>query len=175
MQRLKKVFWFVVVFPTLVGFDWGTKELARTLPVGGTVPVVDGWLSWTHAENPYVAFSQPVPLALIFGFGLVAVAGLFFTLWRLPADERVQATALSAIAAGAIGNLVDRVGDGAVTDFVHVHTEHAALVPWLVRTFGTASWPIFNVADVALVAGVVLWLVREAVAPVREPEVPSSA
>ena len=32
-KRLGKVFWFAVVFPALFGFDWGTKELARTLPV----------------------------------------------------------------------------------------------------------------------------------------------
>lgn len=174
-MRLGKVFWFLVVFPTLVGFDWGTKELARTLPVHGTVPVVNGWLSMTHAENPDVAFSMPVPLALIFGFGVVATAGLFFTLWRLPAGERVQATALSAIAAGAIGNLVDRIGDGSVTDFVHVYTDNPVLAPWLLRSFGTASWPIFNVADVALLAGVALWLVRGAVAREQEPDVPEPA
>ena len=53
------------------------------------------------------------------------------------------------IAAGALGNLIDRVRDGAVTDFIrwHVH-DH--------------MWPIFNVADAALLVGVALLLVEGA-------------
>src|SRR5687768_9340497 len=110
MQRFGKVFWFLATFPTLFGFDWGTKELARGLPVGGEITVVPGWVSWFHAENPYVAFSTPVPLPVIFAFGFVAIVGLLWTLWRLPADSRVHAVALGTLSAGALGNLADRFG-----------------------------------------------------------------
>lgn len=170
MQRLGKMFWFVAVFPTLVGFDWGTKELARGLPPGGEVLVVPGWLSWIHAENPDIAFSMPMPLPIIVGFGILAMIGLAWTLWRLPSDARLQAIAIASIAAGALGNLADRIGDGSVTDFVRVYTEHPVLAPWLVSQFGTATWPIFNVADACLLGGVALWIGREATAREQEPQ-----
>jgi signal peptidase II len=52
------------------------------------------------------------------------------------------------IAGGALGNLIDRVRDGAVTDFVR----------WRIHDH---RWPIFNLADAALVAGVALILLGE--------------
>ena len=53
---------------------------------------------------------------------------------------------LAMIAGGALGNLVDRIRDGVVTDFIRWRWyEH--------------KWPIFNVADAALLVGVVLVLV----------------
>src|SRR5690348_574188 len=129
MNRLGKMFWFLLTAPLLFGFDWGTKEAARTLPVGGQLPVVPGWLSFLHAENPDIAFSIPVPMPLVLVFGFVAIVGLAFTLWQLPADARMQSAAIGAMAAGALGNLVDRLIDGTVTDFVCVYTTHPSLAP----------------------------------------------
>lgn len=168
--RFGKTFWFAVTLPLLFGFDWCTKEAARSLPIGRDVPVVPGWLAWTHAENPYVAFSVQVPFALIVAFALVALAGVAVWMWRMPADARVQAVAIAAIAAGAAGNLVDRLVDGTVTDFVRVYTIHPSLAPWLVRTFGTSVWPIFNVADASLFLGVALSVVHGLLEPDRTPD-----
>ncbi|MEQ1505763.1 MAG: signal peptidase II [Myxococcota bacterium] len=160
---------FLVVLPTLVGFDWGTKELARGLPLGAEVPVIPGWLSFVHAENPNAAFSMPVPLPMIVAFGVVALIALGIAVWRLPADARLRAAALGAIGAGALGNLVDRLGDGTVTDMVRMYTESPSLAPWLIAQFGTATWPIWNVADAALLSGVALWILRDATEPEGEP------
>jgi signal peptidase II len=160
MSRWGKRFWFGVTLPVLFGFDWCTKEAARSLPLGDEVSVLPGWLSWTHAENPYVAFSVPIPFAVIVLFGLVALVGLGVWAWRLPADARVQGVALGAIMAGAAGNLFDRLTDGTVTDMVRVYTTHPRLAPWLVDAFGTATWPIFNVADASLFCGVALSLLH---------------
>jgi signal peptidase II len=168
MQRFGKLFWFLAVCPMLFGFDWCTKEAARSLPVGGQVSVVPGWMAFQHAENPYIAFSIPIPLAVTVTFGLIAIGVLAFTLWALDPGARVQAVALGTITAGALGNWVDRLVDGSVTDFVRVYTDHPALAPWLIETFGTTSWPIFNVADACLLGGVALWLVHDLVR--RDPE-----
>jgi signal peptidase II len=159
----RKFLWFLVVFPTLLGFDFFTKKaVVDTLPVGGEIDVVPGFLSVLHAQNPDVAFSLPVPLPLIVLAGVGVLALIAHSLWNLPVADRLRAAALGAITAGAAGNLLDRIGDGAVTDFVRVYTEHAALAPWLIDTFGTATWPIFNVADVALLVGVGAWIASEA-------------
>ena len=65
---------------------------------------------------------------------------LFVWLWRM--ESRFQALAVGLIAGGAIGNGLDRIIWGAVADFFHFHA------------FGY-SWYVFNVADVAIVAGVI--------------------
>ena len=175
MTRFGKTFWFLAVCPLLFGFDWCTKEAARSLPVGGEVQVVPGWMSFLHAENPDIAFSLPVPHGMILLFGFVALGVLAMTLWRLPATARVQAAALASITAGALGNLWDRLADGTVTDFVRVYTQSPSLAPWLIHSFGTASWPIFNVADASLLCGVALWVGHSALQKDVEPDEPEPA
>ncbi|MGI4954896.1 MAG: signal peptidase II, partial [Janthinobacterium lividum] len=69
------------------------------------------------------------------------------------AETRVVATALGAIAGGAIGNVIDRLRFGAVVDFLHAHA------------FGW-SWYVFNVADAAIVCGVVA-LILDGLRPTR--------
>lgn len=160
MSRFGKVFWFATLTPMLFGFDWWTKEAARGLPLGDQVSVLPGFLAWTHAENPDIAFSMPVPHALIYAFGAVAITALIGMVRTLPAGARVQAAALASITAGAAGNLWDRLTDGTVTDFVRVYTDSPTWAPWLVERFGTATWPIFNVADACVFVGVALWMVH---------------
>ena len=157
--RSGKMVWFVVLLPTLVGFDWGTKSLVNhNLAVGEEIQVIEGWLSWLHAENPDIMFSIPMPMPVILIAGFAMLAGLMWTLWQLPATARVQGAAIATVAAGAIGNLGDRLVDGSVTDFVRVYTDHPSIAPWLVQQFKTATWPIFNVADVCIFGGVGLWV-----------------
>ncbi len=157
-----KTRWFLALCPLLVGFDFWSKEAARGMEMYATIPVVPGWFAFTHHENPFIAFSIPVPYAAIVAVALVGVAAMIWQLTKLAPDARLQASGLAAMAAGAAGNLVDRLADGTVTDMFMIYTEHAALKPWLVSTFGTATWPIFNVADVALLGGVVAYLAGSA-------------
>jgi signal peptidase II len=71
---------------------------------------------------------------------IVAAVGLSF--WLRRAGNRLLGAALGLIVGGAVGNAIDRVAYGAVFDFVHFHV-------------GTFSWYVFNIADAAIVAGVV--------------------
>lgn len=80
--------------------------------------------------------------ALVIGSLLATVA---LGVWLMRAGNRVLAVGLGLIIGGAIGNLIDRIYWGAVVDFVHFHV-------------GTFSWYVFNVADAAIVAGVVALL-----------------
>ncbi|KPQ12358.1 MAG: lipoprotein signal peptidase LspA [Saliniramus fredricksonii] len=72
-------------------------------------------------------------------FSLAAALGL--GIWMLRTPHRFLAIALALIVGGAIGNAIDRIAYGAVFDFVHVF-------------HGSFSWYVFNVADAAIVAGV---------------------
>ncbi|WP_349370515.1 signal peptidase II [Salinarimonas sp.] len=70
------------------------------------------------------------------------VASLALGVWMLRTNVRFLALSLALIVGGALGNAVDRTVYGAVFDFVHLY-------------WGRFSWYVFNVADAAIVAGVV--------------------
>jgi len=74
----------------------------------------------------------------------VAVALLW--IWLAKASSRLSAVALGLIIGGAVGNGIDRLAYGAVVDFVLLHMETAT---W------RFNWYVFNLADVAIVAGVI--------------------
>ena len=80
-------------------------------------------------------------LALV---ALAFVAGL--VVWMARSRHRLLSVGLGLIAGGALGNVVDRLRHGAVTDFIHIH-----VADW--------SLPTFNLADLAIWVGVVLLLV----------------
>ena len=82
--------------------------------------------------------SAPV-LAL---FSLIAMAFILYYLHRAPANEAWTPVALGLIAAGAIGNFIDRIFNGGVVrDFILLHA-------------GPYKWPTFNIADALICAGV---------------------
>ncbi|MCJ2038053.1 signal peptidase II [Methylobacterium sp. J-059] len=93
---------------------------------------------------------------LLVALSLAAALGL--SVWMTRAGSRLLATALGLIAGGALGNAIDRAAYGAVFDFVHLHA-------------GAWSWYVFNIADAAIVAGVV-GLILDSVLPERGPALP---
>lgn len=170
---------FGVVLAITFAFDQSSKAWARTLPVqpvdcvipGGLIAhtcggipqvVVAGYWDWELAMNPGAAFSSfiggaglQVFLAIIAALALIGI-GVMAS--RTRAEQRLKRFGLAMIAGGALGNLVDRLRDGAVTDFVRFHWhEH--------------RWPIFNVADAALLVGVVLLIADSALDHRRSREV----
>ncbi len=153
MSRGRRALVFVVIFFATVAVDQGSKVWARTLPVGQPQAVIDGYWDWELGYNPGIAFSTfthatPVILSLI---AAAALVGIGVTAARTRPEERLKRVALAMIAGGALGNLIDRARDGVVTDFVR----------WRI---GEHRWPIFNVADAALLIGVALLLVESALA-----------
>jgi signal peptidase II len=76
----------------------------------------------------------------LIGVSLVAVTGLL--IWMANSLTRLAGLSLGLIIGGALGNLTDRIVHGAVADFFHFH-------------YAGFSWYIFNIADVAIVAGVI--------------------
>lgn len=135
----------------LVLLDQGTKAwVEQALPLGGRVDVLPVF-AWVHVRNTGAAFSLLadgagwqrwffVILALAFG------AWLLRELARLGPGDGWQAWAFALILGGAGGNLVDRIATGAVTDFLLFH--------W----FDRAYFPAFNVADVAITIGAMIWI-----------------
>lgn len=127
--------------------------ILHSLPSYDSVSIVPGWLRIVHAENPGAAFGvladgsplvRSVVLIGISGAVLVFVAA---SLWSRNGAFRSVATrfGLALILGGAIGNLIDRIFRGAVTDFIEVYR-------------GAWTFPAFNVADSAITVGALLLL-----------------
>ncbi|MCB9688056.1 MAG: signal peptidase II [Alphaproteobacteria bacterium] len=124
------------------------------------ISIVPGWFSIVHAQNTGAAFStMEGQMALFLVFTVVAVAVVLDMVRRTAADQRFVPFTLGMILAGALGNGIDRLLQGHVTDFLKVYAGHEPLRGWFIERFGTNVWPIFNVADSLLLVGVALFLV----------------
>ena len=104
-------------------------------------PYLDFVVVWNRGVS-YGLFQQEGDLGRWLLVGLSVVAAFGLAVWMRRAGTRLLGLALGLIAGGALGNAVDRAAYGAVFDFVHLHA-------------GAWSWYVFNVADAAIVAGVV--------------------
>ena len=109
------------------------------------MPFVDFVLTWNTGIS-YGWFQQEGPLgqAVLLAFKVLAVVLLW--LWLARSHYRLPALSLGLIIGGAIGNALDRFLYGAVADFVLFHLQTAT---W------RFNWYVFNLADVAIVAGVI--------------------
>ncbi len=116
--------------------------------------IVDGFITFTHTKNYGINFGwfqmppdDPRPQYILSGFSvLVSVALLVWALRRW--HDRGFAIGVGLIVGGAIGNAYDRLTLGAVTDFLNV------------TCCGINNPFAFNIADVAIFAGVALLLLR---------------
>lgn len=121
----------------MVGLDQLCKAWAQaTLPDGEILPLVPGLLQLQRVSNTGAAFSLLRDSTLLLGIisAVVAIGVALWLLWRPPARAWL-ATATGFLLGGALGNGLDRWRLGAVIDFLE---------------FVPISFPIFNLADVAI-------------------------
>ena len=139
------IVWMAVAL-TVVFVDQVTKwAIIQFIPLYGKVPLYD-FINLTHQQNKGAAFSF---LANESGwqrwfFVVLAIAVsayIGYWLWRIRNNGPiVLAAGLALVLGGAVGNVIDRIHLGYVTDFIQV-------------MFGTWAFPSFNVADSAISVG----------------------
>lgn len=140
---------YLFISLAVIVLDQWTKWLVEVhLPHHSTHPVVPGFLNLTHVRNTGVAFglfaSDGAQTSWVLTvLGLVALTAVAVYFWFTPARDRFLLVSLALVVGGAIGNLIDRVSSGAVTDFIDIYV-------------GSSHWPSFNVADSAISVGIVL-------------------
>jgi signal peptidase II len=136
---------FLGLAALVVIVDQVTKRLAEDRLRGQrSVPLVDDVLRLTYVENRGAAFGLLQDQTTFFVFVGILVIGVIAASYRyLPRSGFLLHLALGLQLGGAIGNLIDRIRQGYVVDFVD---------------FGYRSnwWPVFNAADSAIVVGVAL-------------------
>ncbi|MBT9170919.1 MAG: Lipoprotein signal peptidase [Actinobacteria bacterium] len=125
----------------VVLLDQLTKYLINgNLPLGDSLPLIPGVLHITHVDNPGAAFGlfQNQRLLLII-ISLVAIAFILLFHRRSRSESIWVPFGLGLALGGAIGNLIDRIIHGKVTDFIDFRI-----------------WPVFNLADASVVIGLTL-------------------
>ena len=129
------------VMAVVIVLDQTTKALVRAgVAVGDRDGVLPG-VEIVHVRNEGVAFSRfsggGTVVAVIVGAALLALLAYFVT----HLDRPLVWLPTGMLLGGALGNVIDRIRDGAVTDFIKL-----------------PGWPAFNVADIAITFGVVVLL-----------------
>jgi signal peptidase II len=151
-DSVKSLLPFLVVAVVVVLLDQLCKLWIRsTLAPGDTIDVLPGWVHLSHSHNTGAAWGMFSGQRWFLILVSVAVSVFIVQLARDFATRGVLAlSALGLIFGGAIGNLVDRIAFGHVTDMIDVDTSLEFL-----RTF-----PVFNIADSALTIGVILLILE---------------
>ena len=162
--RFRKLRYLLVSLAVIVLDQWTKWLIEVHLPHHSTQPVVPGFFNLTHVRNSGVAFGLFASdgggwLLTLLGLGALVAVGLYF--WYTPSRDRVLLVALALVVGGAVGNLIDRVSSGAVTDFLDVY-------------LGPHHWPSFNVADSAISIGIVLMAI-DSFRPRQHHESPAAA
>ena len=141
--------WYLLSM-VVVTLDQWTKWLAETkLSFHEPVAVIEPFLNWTLAYNYGAAFSLLADAGgwqKWFFSGLAFVMSVFLIIYllKVPRQAKLLSVGLALVLGGAVGNLIDRLLNGKVTDFIHVHYADV----W--------HYPIFNVADIGICIGIAL-------------------
>jgi signal peptidase II len=126
----------------VVAIDQGAKALATSLVDPGDRAEVLPFLAFENVRNKGVAFGLGGDIsAVVIGGTIVVLVGLLVFLAARSKRGWPILLPAALLIGGALGNLADRVRDGAVIDYIDL-----------------PLWPTFNLADVAIVAGVLLLL-----------------
>ena len=138
----------------IVLIDRWTKRLVATrIALYTHIQIIPGFFRLTHTENTGAAFSlfadSPAhwKTALLIGFSVAAMVIVSALLWKQRRALTMTGIALSLILGGAAGNLWDRVLSGRVVDFLLFYV-------------GGYQWPVFTMADSAIVVGAGLLVVE---------------
>lgn len=134
------IYWFVVVLSVIV--DQVTKAAAREVLEQTSSVLVPGIINLVHVENTGAAFSfLEGGSAFFVVLAIVLITAITAFIWKTEDLPLYLVVPLGLVAGGGMGNMIDRVIDGSVTDFIA-----AAFI----------DFPVFNVADMCVTVGVFL-------------------
>jgi signal peptidase II len=140
---------------------WTKRLVAAHIAMYTHIQVIPGFFRITHTENTGAAFSlfadspSHWKTAMLISFSVVAMIVVSVLLWKQSRALTMTGIALSLILGGAVGNLWDRVASGRVVDFLLFYVK-------------SYQWPVFNLADSAIVVGASL-LVLEIISGQPKP------
>ena len=148
---------YFIILLVLLGLDQLSKHLIVShLDLYEVRPLIPGLFNLVHVTNKGAAFSMfasvdsPLRHYFFVAVNSGAFLGLTIASWKMNAQHVLYRVSFAMIAAGAVGNLIDRLRFGAVIDFLDFYV-------------GSFHWPAFNVADSAICVGVALLFVMNVI------------
>lgn len=139
--QFKNVHWLWLSAAVMLA-DQITKQMViRSIEYFESIPVLP-MLNWVHLQNRGAAFSMmsEMPPWFFVLLGVAVSIGILVWLRRNAVGQRLVASGLSLILGGALGNVIDRVRLGHVTDFIDFYV-------------GNWHFAAFNIADMAITVG----------------------
>jgi signal peptidase II len=138
IKKKKALVIFLIILAVVILDQLMKYLVVKRIEPGGQISLINNFLYLTHVHNFGAAFSLFQGAAgLIIWFSVIVIGIILYFYDKLPDLKYAQASA-SLLLGGIIGNLIDRIRLGYVIDFIDFR-----------------FWPAFNVADIAITAGVI--------------------
>lgn len=136
---------FIILSILMVVLDFVTKQLVMAnMPLYQTIPLIEDIFHITYVRNSGAAFSmlsgQRIFLILL---PILIIGAIVFYIIKKKPTNKLLILSLSMIGSGGIGNLIDRIRFGEVIDFFD---------------FRLINFPVFNVADIFVTVGAILFI-----------------
>ncbi len=143
---MRKGIHIFLIASLVITLDFLTKKaiVAKVMPYD-KIDILP-FLRIVYVENKGAAFGLFSNLGNSFFIAVSIIAISFIIIYAMKTSNKMEASCLSLIIGGAIGNLIDRLTIGKVIDFIDVF-------------IGNWHWPAFNVADSALTVGITLFII----------------
>ena len=146
-DRRAQILLFSVAFLVLLADQLSKEWVRQNLVLGESVPQ-HGIFRLTYSANSGIIFGIEAPMAVAIIMPILVVgAALLVYYWYGPISGKLVNVCLGLFVGGSLGNLLDRVRLGAVTDFIDV------------RLWSNVHWFTFNLADVCILVSVVLFAI----------------
>lgn len=137
---------FFLAFVVVLLDRWTKRLVAAHIAMYAHIQIIPGFFRLTHTENTGAAFSlfadspSHWKTMMLIAFSLAAMVVVSVLLWKQMRAFSMTGIALALIFGGAVGNLWDRLARGRVVDFLLFYIKQY-------------QWPVFNLADSAIVVG----------------------
>lgn len=155
--------WIIVIAAAVVVDQVSKILVIKYLKDIVSVELIPGVFRFTYVENRGAAFGMLSDNRWVFMIiSTLAIGALIVYLWKFRPDSRLACLALSMIAGGGIGNMIDRVALGYVVDFIDF------------CAFPSVWMWVFNIADAFVCVGaglLILWLIISMVQQSREQKI----
>ena len=141
-----RAFYLLIALVVVLLDRWTKHVVAQRIALYSHIQVIPGFFSLTHTENTGAAFSLFADsnahwkTAMLIVFSMIALIVVSVLLWKNHHAHVATGIGLSLIMGGALGNLWDRLARGRVVDFLLFYVKRY-------------QWPVFNLADSAIVIG----------------------
>ncbi len=145
---------FIIMALVVVGDQLSKLWILENFALYDSTAVIPGFFNLTFLRNSGAAFGMLSDMPLLWrqiffiSIAVVALVALIVMQRKMGRENIWYTLALSFIGGGAVGNVIDRVRDGSVIDFLDVY-------------IGKYHWPAFNVADSGITVGVTIFLVLQ--------------